>query len=182
MNLFDQVYSLATDNHGVVTTAAAVKLGVKRKDLNRWVKMGRLVRYGRGVYRATQYPHSAEDPYAIAVAEAGNSAYLCGESVLALLNLAPTNPRYINIAVPNRIRRKLDEGYRMHQGRKGYIPMIHEGMPIQKPLDAIRDCIGKLMSERLEEAAQTAYEHGYLYEEDRDALMMEIRNGNQATA
>ena len=182
MNLFDRVYRLATENHGVVTTAAAVKLGVKRKDLSRWVKMGRLVRYGRGVYRTTQYPPSIEDPYAIAVAEAGDSAYLCGESVLALLSLAPTNPRYINIAVQGRVRRRLDKSYRIHHGQAGYVPMIHEGIPIQKPLDAIRSCIGKLMSERLEAAARTAYEHGYLYEDDRDSLMAEIRNGNQATA
>lgn len=182
MNLYDSIYSLSTEDHGIVTTAAAVKLGAKRKDLNRWVKMGRLARYGRGVYRAMQYPPSSEDSYAIAVAEAGASAYLCGESVLALLNLAPTNPRYINIAVVGRLRRQLDKGYRIHVKPKGYVPMIHEGMPIQKPLDAIRDCIGKLMSDRLEAATQAAYEHGYLYKEDRDSLLAEIRHGSQATA
>jgi len=182
VNLFDNIYSLSTENHGIVTTAAAVKLGAKRKDLNRWVKMGRLVRYGRGVYRATQYPPSSEDPYAIAVAEVGATAYLCGESVLALLNLAPTNPKYINIAVTGRLRRQLAKGYRIHFKPKGSAPMIHEGMPIQKPVDAIRDCIGKLMSERLEAATQAAYEHGYLYEEDRDSLLKEIRHGSQATA
>ena len=53
---------------------------------------------------------------------------------------------------------------------------------IQKPLDAIRDCIGRLMPERLEAATNAAYEHGYLYEEDKDALLTEIRNGNQTAS
>lgn len=182
MNLFDRVYSLATENHGIVTSAGAEQLGAKRKDLHRWVKMGRLVRFGRGVYRAAQYPSSEEDQYAIAVAEAGPKAYLCGESVIALLDLAPTNPRYMDIAVPIRSRRQLSKTYRIHIKPSGYAPMIHEGMPIQKPLDAIRDCIGRLMPERLEAATNAAYEHGYLYKEDRDALLTEIRNGNQTAS
>ena len=61
--------------------------GIASKDLARWVRIGRFVKYGNGVYKATQYPSSEEDPYAIAVAQCGKGAYLCGESVIGLLRL-----------------------------------------------------------------------------------------------
>ena len=48
------------------------------------MKSGRLIHIGYGVYRTTQYPPSSEDQFAAAVEEVGASAYLCGESVLAL--------------------------------------------------------------------------------------------------
>jgi len=182
MTLWDKVYSLCTENHGIVTAAGAATLGVKSKDLVRWKKSGRLIQQGRGVYRVTHYPMSGEDSYAIAVAEAGPKAYLCGESVLALLNLAPTNPRYIDIAVPARLRRRLNPSYRIHVKSANYLPMHHAGIPMQKPVDAIRDGIGHLMSERLEAAAQEAYRTGKLFKEDLETLLNEIHHHDQTSA
>ena len=85
---FDTIYSLSTENHGIVTYSAALALGVKGKDLARWVKIGRMLKLGHGVYRTTQYPFSEDDQFANAVALAGPRAYLCGESVLAYLRLS----------------------------------------------------------------------------------------------
>ena len=41
MILFEELYSLSTENHGIIT-AAARKMHVRSKDLVRWVKSGRL--------------------------------------------------------------------------------------------------------------------------------------------
>lgn len=176
MNSFGKLYSLCTENHGVVTTASATSMGILRKDLTRWVKSGRLAKVGYGVYRVTQYPTSPDDIYAIAVASFGREAYLCGESVLALLNLTPTNPRYIHVAVPVRCRRKVADDYKVEIRREGYVPMNYEGIPVEKPADAIRNCIGKMMPERLEAAAEEALRRGLLFNEAKDELVKEIRN------
>lgn len=148
--------------------------GILRKDLARWVKSGRLAKVGYGVYRVVQYPMSPDDAYAIAVASCGPKAYLCGESVIALYNLAPTNPRYIHVAVPVRCRRKISDDYRIEIRRDGYQPMSYEGIPVECPIDAIRGCIGKMMPERLEEAVNEACRRGLVYGEAKDRLMKEI--------
>jgi len=180
MKSFDRLYSICTENHGIITTARASAEGILRKDLARWVKSGRLAKVGFGVYRLIQYPSTPEDAYAIAVASCGPRAYLCGESVIALFNLAPTNPRYMHVAVPVRCRRKIPEGYRIEIRRAGYVPMNHEGIPVEKPIDAIRSCIGTMMPERLESAAEEAYRCGLVYDDAKDELIREIQHAGQA--
>ena len=176
MNLFDKIYSLSTENHGIVTLSAAIALGVHRKDMTRWVNSGRLRRVGHGVYRVNQYPSSPDDAFAIAVANLGPRAYLCGESVLALLNLAPTNPRFFHVAVNGRVRRRVDCNIKVEIRGSSYMPMNYEGIPVEKPVDAIRSLIGRMMPDRLESAAHEAYRKGLSYREDTDALIREIRH------
>ncbi len=181
MSLFEEIYSLSTENHGIVTAAAARKLHVRSKDLVRWVRSGRLIRVGYGVYRATQYPPSCEDQFAIAVEEVGPTAYLYGESVLALHELAATNANYIHVATPARIRRKLPRNYIITKGEPGYRPANVRGIRAQPVSDAIRSCMGALMPERLEEAATKGYELGLLDKPVRDAIIGELYDGAKAT-
>lgn len=172
--IYDGIYSLSTQNHGLVSAAEAKNLGAKGKDLNRWVKIGRLVRVGYGVYRTLQYPFSEDDAYANAVACAGPKAYLCGESVLGLLRLAPTNPRIIHVAVPARLRRAIPENCRIEIHPKGYVPATKDGIPIQRAEDAIRECLGKMMPERLKAAADEAYRLGLVAKASHESLLEEI--------
>lgn len=178
MNQFDSVYSLATENHGVVTTAAVEALGINRKELIRWTKMGRLTQYGRGVYRANQYPSSEEDVYAIAVAECGGKAYLAGESVLGLLKLAPTNPNYICINILGRMRRTLPKEYVVKVIYDEVEIIDIRGIPCQKVSDAIRDCKGSIMNDRLAEAAREAYAKGYIFKDEMNELLKELGYGD----
>ena len=104
MKLFDLAYSIATENHGILTAAEARANGIASKDLARWVRIGRFVKYGNGVYKATQYPYSEDDPYAVAVAQCGKGAYLCGESVIGLLRLMPVSIDRIHVRTPHRLR------------------------------------------------------------------------------
>ena len=182
MRSFEKIYSLSTENHGLVTTTAATKLGVYRKDLSRWVKTGRLMKIGHGVYRVTLYPHSEEDAFAIAVIKLGPKAYLCGESVLALLDLAPTNPRYFHVAVFGRSRRRIGDDCKVEIRHQPYMPMTYEGIPIERPIDAIRGCIGKIMQERLEFAANEAYRRGFICNDEKEELIKEIKHDEQTSA
>ena len=173
--IYDSIYSISTENHGLVTSAAAKEVGAKDKDLARWVKIGRMIKIGHGVYRTLQYPFSEDDVYANAVACAGAKAYLFGESVIGLLRLAPTNPKIIHIAVPVRSRRQLPASCKVHIQPAGYTPAIRDGIPIQKPADAIRSCLGVMMPERLESATDEAYRTGLLFKTDYQQLMEEIK-------
>ena len=174
---YDDIYSLSTENHGIVTHSAACALGVKGKDLARWVKIGRMIRLGHGVYRTTQYPFSEEDQFANAVALAGPKAYLCGQSVIAYLKLTPSvDVRVIHVAVPVRSRRALPKSIALETRSSGYQPMNYNGVMIEKPVDAIRSCIGTMMSDRLNEAASEAYRTGKLFKEDFEQLAVEIQS------
>lgn len=177
MNYFDKVYSLCTENHGLVTSAEVATIGVSRSEMARWAKSGRLTRVGHGVYRVTQFPSSAGDALAVAVADLGCHAYLCGESVLAHFDLAPTNPRFIHVAVAGRLRRKVADGVKVERGVSGYAAAVSDGMPVERPADAIRRCIGRIIPERLEAAAEEAFRRGLVATSaERDALLEEIRN------
>ena len=177
MSFFDTAYSISTENHGILTAFEARENGISSKDLARWVRIGRFIKLGNGVYKSTQYPSSEEDPYAIAVAQCGRGAYLCGESVLGFLRLMPTSIDRIYVKIPRRLRRRLPEGYIVCTGERGYMPTSINGVMCEKPADAIRRCIGIHMGERLMQAAENAYRLGYMDKHDLDQLQKEISNG-----
>ena len=87
---YDEIQILASDCHGYFTAAAARKAGIKSFELDRWMKIGRLEKPARGVYRVANYPPSAIEPYALAVLATGARAAIYGESVLGMLNLIPS--------------------------------------------------------------------------------------------
>ena len=92
MTYYDDIYEQAVDNHYLFTTANAAAAGIPSVELAKLASRGRLESLGNGVYRLARYVPAESDPYAVAVARAGEGAYLYGESVIALLGLAPTNP------------------------------------------------------------------------------------------
>ena len=176
MKLFDLAYSIATENHGILTAAEARANGIASKDLVRWVRLGRFIKCGNGVYKSTQYPYSEDDPYAIAVAQCGKGAYLCGESVIGLLRLMPVSVDRIHVRTPHRLRRKLPDGYKTSTGKIGYVPVNINGIMCQKPVDAIRECMPSHMGDRLLQAAQTAYTTGYIGKAELEKIKEEIRH------
>ena len=174
MKLFDLAYSIATENHGILTAAEARTNGIASKDIARWVRLGRFIKCGNGVYKSTQYPYSEDDPYAIAVAQCGKNAYLCGESVIGLLRLMPVSIDRIHVRSPRRLRRSLPDGYETSAGKSEYVPVNIGGIMCQKPFDAIRECIPSHMGERLLQAARTAYMTGHINKAELEKLKEEI--------
>lgn len=176
MNLFDKAYSISTDNHGILTARDARANGISSKDIARWVKMGRLVKMGLGVYRTAYFPFSEEDQYAVAVAQAGRDAFLAGESVLGLLRLAPVSTDVFHVRSPRRVRRRIPKNCVVSIGKGDYRPMEVRGIPCQRVPDAIRECYGKIMPERLAEAAREAYRTGFLGKDEMETIQKELEN------
>lgn len=174
MSYYDEIYELAVDNHYLVSTDQAREAGVPPVELAKLAQRGKLTNISRGLYRLSRYVPDKNDPYAVAVARLGDSAYLYGESVIALLGLAPTNPSYIYVATPKRTRRNLPENIRVKNAAADDVLTTYEGIACQDVATAIRAASATMMGERLHEAARNAVREGYLLKADFESLRMEM--------
>lgn len=174
MTHYQQLFEMAADNYGIVTSAEAKRAGISDKEMSAIAARGRIRRLGRGVYKIADYIPVENDPYAEAVALVGPGAYLAGESVLAMLGLAPTNPTRITVATPRRVRRSLPRHIRVEPAPAGVEPAAYDGIPSEPVADSIRSCEGRMMPDRLQGAAREARRQGYITEEDERALLDEL--------
>jgi predicted transcriptional regulator of viral defense system len=74
MTKFDDIYEVAADNHGLVTSSEARAIGVSNNELVQYARRGSLVRVGQGVYRLARHVPTEADPYALAIALVGEGA------------------------------------------------------------------------------------------------------------
>ena len=174
MTIYDDIYEIAADNYGLVTSAEAKGAGASDKELSRIAKDGRLARIGYGVYRIKHWVPTGLDPYAEAVALVGQGAYLYGESVIAMHALAPTNPARTHVATPKRVRRSLPASVKVVRRPDCGDTTEYEGIPSQTIPAAIRSCQGTMMTERLIDAAHRARELGLIRAEEEAALMEDL--------
>lgn len=174
MTYYDQIYDIAADNYYLISTHDAAKAGIPQVELAKLSHRGKLENIARGLYRLARYVPHPYDAYALAVARVGNGAYLFGESVIAMLELAPTNVNYICVATPNRTRKKLPDFIRLKRPSEGEVITAYEGIPSQNVASAIRSARSTMMDERLRDAAKKAREQGYLLKGEYDELMEEM--------
>lgn len=174
MTHYQQLFAIAADNYGIVTSAQAKEEGISDKEMSAIASRGRIRRLGRGVYKIVDYIPVENDPYAEAVALVGPGAYLLGESVLAMLRLAPTNPTRITVATPKRLRKALPKHIRVEPAPVGVVPTEYDGIPSEPVADAIRTCRGRLMPGRLEDATREARRQGYITEQEEKHLLEEL--------
>ncbi|WP_350454002.1 type IV toxin-antitoxin system AbiEi family antitoxin domain-containing protein [Slackia heliotrinireducens] len=178
MTIYDDIYEIAADNYGLVTSAEAKGAGASDKELSRIAKDGRLTRIGYGVYRIKHWVPTELDPYAEAVALVGQGAYLYAESVIAMHALAPTNPALIHVATPNRVRRSLPASIEVVRRPDCCDTTEYEGIPSQTVPAAIRSCRGTMMTSRLVDAARRARELGLIRAEEEMALLEDLNGGD----
>ena len=167
MKAYDEIWGFAEDNFGIITSAQAKELGVSRQNIKKMEKSGRLMRLSHGVYQVKHHVPTVNDVYATGVAMAGSKSYLRGASVVALLNLAPTDPAYVYVGAANRVRRTFPEGYVVKDMAKA-TTTYYEGIKCQILVDALRDARleGVIESDRMSAAALKANEKGLLTDEE----------------
>lgn len=170
---FDDIYELAADNYGLITSAEAKNLGVAKSELNRWVGMGRLLKRGQGVYKLVRYVPTEYDRYAEAVALVGDGSFLFGEAVLAMHGLALVNPRRISVGATKRVRRELPE-WVQPVTVSGKTVTSYEGIPSQSLAEAILECRGMVMGERLKSAVEDARREGLITKDEFEHLRKEL--------
>ena len=167
MKAYDELWGIAEDNFGIVTSAQAEKLGISRQNMRKMTKTGLLTRLCHGVYQVRHHVPTANDVYAAAVAMVGEKGYLRGASVIALLNLAPTDPSFIYIGAANRVRRRLPAGY-IVRDRKASVTTLYDGIRCQELMEALREAReeGVMEADRIRFAADKANEEGLLTDEE----------------
>ena len=168
-NIYD-----AVDDFGLITSAEAAKLGMSNAELVQQANKGRLVRVARGVYRMPVWPAQKGASYAIAIKAAGEGAFLYGESVIALLELAPTDPSKMWLASPKRVRRNLGKGVRLVQ-TDAVTPVYLEGVPCQPVNKAIQCAASSMGTTRAKQAAAEAARLGYISHDERYAIEEELK-------
>ena len=174
MRQYDELCDVAVANYGLATAKSIAALGIHLKDVLEWVKSGRLEKRGRGVYRLTHYLPTEYDTYAEAVALVGDTAMICGESVLAMHNLALVNPARVHVAVRRRLRKTLPEWIEAEKATADMTEDNFNGIPCQKLAEVIRQSRGKVLTERLSTAVREAGTRGLLDVFDYEALKKEF--------
>ena len=167
----------AFEHHGYFTTQDARALDVGRRDLWQLAKKGFVERRGYGVYRFPDYPGEREAAFLEAVLLVGPDAYLIDTGTLALVQLALVVPSRIRVGSPRRVRATLPrriEVVKTHH-EPADITTI-EGVPTVTIRRAILDARGRVMTERLIDAANEAYEKGLLGRPERDTVKRELRH------
>ncbi len=174
MKLYDNINATALSNYGLITSSQATALGVRLKDLLEWVKIGRLEKCWRGVYRLVHYLPTEYDRYAEALATVGEDSMIWGESVLAMHNLAMVNPDKIEVATTRRVRRELPTWIGLVRLREEPLHDVFNGIRCQPLAESFRHCKGKVMNQRLAEAVVEAEQRGLLGFTEAYALKKEF--------
>lgn len=172
MAKIDDIYD-AVDDFGMITSAEAAELGMSKTEMVQQERLGKLVRVARGVYRMPIWPSQPQAPYAIAVRAAGEGAFLYGESVVALLGLAPTDPAKMRLASSKRCRRNLGPGVTVKR-LSGVKPVILKGIACQPVPDAIAAAAQTIGARRAGDAAREALAQGYITQTDADRIEREL--------
>ncbi len=168
MNMYDEIWGIAEDNFGIITSAKAESIGVSRQNLVAMERRGNLTRLSHGVYQVKHHVIGPNDAFAVSVAMVGGSAYLRGASVIALLGLAPTNPGEFHIGSAKRVRRRLPRGFRV-KDRTACDTVEYEGIRCQRVTDALETARaeGSMELDRISDAAAAACEKGLMTDEER---------------
>lgn len=163
MTAYEKIWDYAENNHGIITTAQAKKLGVDKGALPAMAQRGTLIRLGHGVYQVKHHVPTEQDVYAVGVALAGPTAYLRGASVVALLGLAPTNPSVLYLGAKGRVRRKLPTKYEVVDMRPVETVDFY-GIQCQRVEDALKTALaeGEMDAYRVEQATEAAREKGLI--------------------
>lgn len=138
MTSFQKIWDVAEDNHGVITTAQAQKLGVNAPALVSMAQNHKLIRIGHGVYKLEMHSPGQYDEYAEAVALVGETGFIRGASSLVMRGLLPFDPSCMYLGVSRRMRRRLPSGYNVRYVKYPNIEYI-EGIPVERIASAIAD-------------------------------------------
>jgi len=166
----------AFEHHGYFTTRDARALDVGYQDLWQIAKQGFIERRGREVYRFPDYPGERGAAFLEAVLLVGPDAYLIDTGTLAFTQLALVVPPRIRVGTPRRVRTALPKRIEVVRTRHEPADITTvEGVPTVTVRRAILDARGRVMTERLIDAADEAYEKGLLDRHERDAVKRVLR-------
>ena len=152
MGYRQELWEIAASRNGVVTVTEAEDAGVPAVEMRKLAARGALRGYGQGVYTHRDVPTTPFTEPTIAVALAGEGAFLHRESVLDLLGLGQFNPPKVRVGTRRRVRRTLPEW--MELENRPDVPdedlTHHEGIPAMTVRRALEDMLDRMPTGRWE--------------------------------
>lgn len=179
----DELWELATTQHGYVTAQQAMNQGIDRETLKKLVHRGTLERAAFGVYRFPKYPVSGADNYMLAVLwTRAPEATLSHETALDVYAISDVNPHEIHVTVgkQRRLRREDGDRYVIHYEDLGAKQVgWWEEVPTVTAATAIAQCIAYgTPTYLLRQAIERGHAEGRITAAERDdlATRLEARN------
>jgi predicted transcriptional regulator of viral defense system len=159
----------------VVTVAEAEDAGVPAVEVRKLAARGALQAYGQGVYTHRDVPTTPFTEPTVAVALAGEGAFLQRESVLDLLGLGQFNPRKVRVGSRRRVRRALPDW--MELERRTDLPDTdlteYEGIRATTLRRALEDMRHRMPPDRWEALVDQADERLESHRRQRARVIME---------
>jgi len=164
---YQKAAELAADQHGYLTTAQALEVGISRDTVRKMAKRGALERLSWGVYRIPAFPLSPFAEYMEAVLwPAGPVGVISHESALAIRDVSDVNPAKVHITLPKafRVRRTLPGHLVIHKDDLPEVDVTRvEGIPTTTIRRAIEDCFRTHLGPALlRQAIEEGEREGYL--------------------
>jgi len=171
MGYRQDLWEIAASRNGVVTVAEAEDAGVPAVEVRKLAARGALRAYGQGVYTHRDVPTTRFTEPTIAVALAGEGAFLQRESVLDLLGLGQFNPPKVRVGTRRRVRRKLPEW--MELENRPDVPdedlTSYDGVPATTVRRALEDMRDRMSPERWRTVVDEALGRDLIGEQDAAA-------------
>jgi predicted transcriptional regulator of viral defense system len=112
-----RVARLAGRQHGVVTRAQLLALGLSTSKIGRWLASGRLIALHAGVYALGHAALSQRGRWYAATVACGPRAVLSHGSAAALWELRGSQPRLFHVTIPGSGGCDAPSGVRLHRYR-----------------------------------------------------------------
>ena len=162
------LWEIAASRNGVVTVAEAEDAGVPAVEVRKLAARGALRAYGQGVYTHRDVPTTPLTEPTIAVALAGDGAFLHRESVLDLLGLGQFNPPKVRVGTRRRVRRALPEWMELES--RSDVPeediTQYDGVPATTVRRALEDMRHRMPPEWWEALAEEARRRDLIGDQD----------------
>lgn len=168
MGYRQDLWEIAASRNGVMTVAEAEDAGVPVVEVRKLAARGALRGYGQGVYTHRDVPTTPFTEPTIAVALAGEGAFLHRESVLSLLGLGQFNPPKVRVGTRRRVRRTLPEWMELeNRPDVSDEDLIHyEGVPATTVRRALEDMRDRMPPERWRAVVDEALRRELIGEQD----------------
>lgn len=164
---------MARRQHGVVTRAQLIDLGLSREAIQHRIGRGRLHRMAQGVYIVGRPEVDWLGRWMAAVLSCGPEALLGYRSAAALWGMTERTPETIEVVVPADVSRRR-QGVRVHR-RQHLRPeerALHKRIPVTSPAATVIDLASQLGDNSLESVLNAADRLGLV---DPEALRTEVR-------
>lgn len=175
----DELWDIATAQHGFVSAQQAANAGIGKQALQMMVHRGTLERVAHGVYRFPHYPIGEHDKLALAVLWTRvPEAALSHETALDCYGISDINPNRIHLTVgkQRRFRRADADDYVVHyEDLNAKQVGWWQEIPTVTPATAIEQCIADgTPTYLLRQAIERGHAQGFLNTAARDALANQL--------